>query len=52
MLRFHVGLFCLAISRWRNCRKRRPAPGLLGHWKFDAGQATWQEDLSGNGNFG
>jgi hypothetical protein len=50
MLRLHVGLSVLAILLLAQLSHAAPPAGLLGHWKFDAGQGDAAEDLSGNGN--
>ncbi len=50
MRRVQVGSFCVAFFLLIQLAQAAPAPGLLGHWKFDAGQGDAAEDLSGNGN--
>lgn len=53
MRRYRVGIFCLAallLVQWSGLTQAAPVPGLLGHWRFDAGQGDVAEDLSGNNN--
>lgn len=52
MLCSHVGSFCLAIFLASQLSAAAPAPGLLGHWKFDQCQGDLLDDSSGNGNTG
>jgi hypothetical protein len=43
---------CLAISLVSQLEGAAPAPGLLGHWRFEQGQGDVLEDNSGNRNTG
>jgi len=50
MLRLYVGLLCLAVAPAPPPSTAAPAPGLLGHWKFDRGQGDVADDSSGHGH--